>query len=259
MSYAVISDLNRYLENFGTSYYGSRNGPLGTISINGSLIQEDLDSSFAKINSMLDSLDRIPLIPLGTSIKTGLYNPFIIEWNCCDVIYTKLKSRHYAEYQGNLPSWMVEFGSRGLNIFTDIMNNKIILDIETTNKGIGYPEIVAHTGVAQFFSNWDSGYYTASDYKKTFHFKITSVSEGSSFGQAKFKTSFDDGFTYNSDEVYVGTEWINVSNGLSIRWSPVSSGTNAQFATNDEWKVQCIPMNVVSAGYPSRFKQFKVG
>jgi len=259
MSYASISDLNRYLENFATNYYGARDGALGTISINGSLIQSDLESSFAKMNSMLDSLDLVPIVPIGTSVKTGSYNPFLIEWNCCDTIYNKLKSRHYAEFKGELPSWMIEFGSRGLNVFTDIMNGKITLDTQTTEKGIGYPEKIRQSGVAQFYSNWDSGYYTASDYKKVFHFKIISVTAGSSFGQAKFKISHDDGFTYDADEIFVGTEWINIANGLAIRWSPVVSGTNAQFGSADEWKVQCIPMNVVSGGYSSRFKQFRVG
>lgn len=259
MSYASISDLNRYLENFATNYYGSRDGALGTIAINLSLIQSDLNSSFEKINSMLDSLNIVPVIPVGTSLKTGSYNPFLVEWNCCDTIYNKLKSRHYSEFKEDFPSWMVEFGSRGLNIFTDIMNGKITLDMQTTEKGIGYPEKVRQSGVAQFHSNWDSGYYTASDYKKTFHFKITSLANGSSFGQARFRVSSDGGFTWNAQEFITGTNWIPIANGLEIRWSPVVSGTMAQFGSADEWRVTCIPMNVISGGYSSRFKTFKVG
>jgi len=260
MSYVTLSDFERYFENFGTWYYGSRVLITGSIIIATSTWQNDIDASYNKINNILDSYTRIPIVPVGTNPSNGSYHPFLIEWNACDTIYTKLKARHSREFNNELPQWMMDFATRGKAIFDDIVSGKITLDTDTTNTGIGYPQRVTGTlSKAGFYSNWDSGWYRGSDYKKIYHFKITDIAVGTKVGQAKFQLSLDDGYSFEDTKNDTGTDWIDIEFGLKIRWTFPVSVTETQLALNDEWKIECIPQDVRRSGFDTRFKQFARG
>ena len=258
MSYATYLDLDRYLEGFATSYYGTLSQVAGTITIDFNTMQNDIDASYNKINSMLSSIQRIPIVPIGTNPKTGSYHPYLIEWNTMDSIYVKLRSRHAIEYGGALPQWMNDFGTRSMRIFDQIANGEIILDTDTSFHGIGYPIKLAGSGIATMYSNWDSGHYTSSDFQRTFRFKIVSTTNGSQIGQAEFKVSQDDGYSYLTDTWVTATNWCDIQSGLNIRWSP-GLGTTDQLVIGDIWKVVCTPINILSVGRDTVFKTFGRG
>ena len=257
MPYATGEHFDRMLEGFATAYYGTQsdNGT-GTVQINVSQFLSDIQMSYDKINVKLDSIDRIPVTPIGTQ-SNGSHHPYLIEWNVCDTIYTKIRSRHLFEYGDNMPEWIKEFGSRSQMIESMIVSGDIVFETDTTNKGIGYPIRVTGSSIAKFYSNWDSGYYEASDYPREYHFKINDVSGGTNPNQAKFIFSKDSGISYETGTYTTGTDWIDVEKGLKVRWG-YSSGTN-QLALNDEWKITCIPVNTLSTGQSSQFKRFKRG
>jgi hypothetical protein len=256
MAYCDFSDIERHFESFGTGYYGSMNGT--TLFIATTQWQSDIDASYGRMNILLDAVDRIPKVPIGTNLVTGSYHHALKEWNACDTIYTKLRARHSVEYNGNLPEWMLYFGSRSRELFTGIVDGNISLDLDTTNKGIGYPENIIKMGVAKFYSNWDTGYYSQSEYPKVYHFKVT---EGSVVGIAKFQVSYDDGFSYDSDAIDTGTSWIDIEGGLKIRWENAGTllGTQQQLVVNDEYKVSCIPINTRSVNVGVRASTWKRG
>jgi|SRR5882672_6487834 len=259
MSYAAISDTERFFEQFATSYYGSRIQPVGTLYIDITSLQSDLESSYTRMNTYLDAINRIPIVPIGTNIKTGSYHPLLIEWNCCDTIYYKLKARHSQENAGKLPDWMEGFYRRGTQIFQDIANGYITLDTDTTNRGIGYPTIVARTGMATLYSNWDSGFYSGSDFAKQFRIKISDTSAGSNIGQAQFQYSEDDGVSYLAPNYFTGTVWCVIHSGLQIRWA-AGLGTIAQLVVGDTWRIECIPVNMYHIqGNQVRSSTFRIG
>ena len=260
MAYASIGHLNRYFENFGTLYYGDRDNNVGTMEIATADITADLEASFNRLNTMLDSIQRIPIVPVGTNVKTGSYNPFLIEWNCCDTIYEKLKARHIVETQGRLPEWMTYFGSRCNDIFNGIVNEKIPLDTDTTNRGIGYPITITKTGYAALFSNWDSGFYSRSDFPREYRVKIVGTTDGNGIGQAIFQVSEDGSFSFLTGTYTSGTQWLDLNHGLRVRFEHGSvTGSLSQLERLDEWKITCTPINVRNVGYSSSFKEFGRG
>jgi hypothetical protein len=259
MGYAAISDFNRYFENFATIYYGNSANPAGTVEIATSQLQLDIEASFGKLNTILDGFQRIPIVPIGTNIKTGSYHPYLIEANACDTIYTKLYSRHAPEYSDGLPEWMRAFGTRVENILFLISQGNIVLDTDTTNRGIGYPIRVAGTGQATMYTNWDSGFYSASDYPKELRFKIIdTTTTGSNVGQAGYQISYDAGVSWEDGTRTTGTEWQSIVDGVKVRWAP-GLGTIDQHIVNDQWKVNCIPMNIQHVSTPSFYRTFGRG
>ena len=258
MAYATFADFERYLEKFGTRYYGVFDEPTGVVVIGTTAWQADVDAAFDRVNNMLDSISRIPIIPVGTSVRTGNYNPYLVEWNTVDAIYHKLVARHVTEFGLNgLPQWIQDFGSRSIQIYDNLLNEKIILDTDTSFRGIGYPIRGSVAGNGTFFSNWDSGYYRASDFPKTYRFKISATTEGNAIGQAKYQTSEDDGYSWLPDETPTGTSWIDVADGLTIRWQPY--GTGNQCNLGDWWKITCKPVSIRATGQPSKVKTFPRG
>lgn len=261
MSYAAFADFEKYVESYGTNYYGTFSELAGTITINTSKWQDDIDFSYNNINTILDSIGKIPLIPVGTQPRTGSYHPALIELNVCDAIYRKFNSRHIQEMNGKLPDWMTWFGTRCMQIFDDIETEKISFSTDTIRTGIGIPVKIRTSGYATLHNNWDFGFYSASDYPKTFHIKITGTIDGNGFGQTKFKWSEDSGVTFLAvTEQTVGSLWINIANGLQVRWQAGSAiGTNNQFEYNDEWKIECVPTQVRTSGFRSTFNRFGRG
>lgn len=264
MSYASIPELNRYLEDFATNYYGSLSGTanMGTfVGIATNVLQDDLDASYNKINTYLNSVGHIPLVPIGTSIKTGSYHPYLIEWNCVDTIYTKLTSRHAEEYRDGYPIWMMSFYGRGTSIFQSIVDRKITLDTDTPNRGIGIAQIVSKTGYGSLYTNWDSGYYTRSDFARTYRVKIVGTTDGNEIGQAKYIVSDDDGYSFWSGTFLTGTQWdCSLSSGIEIRFAPgTKTGTKNQLEIGDQWKFDCIPVNTFNSGGEAKFTQFRRG
>lgn len=263
MAYAQITDLNRFLENFGTNYYGSKENVLGTLTIDTTTLQQDIDSAFDRINTMIDSIGRVPIVPIGTNVNTGSYHPYLIEWNCNETIFTRLKARHSTEYKDDLPKWMMSFKEKCDKILDDIVNGRIALDTDTTSRGIGYP-ITYGTftrGYAKLFSNWDIGYYTSSDFPKTYNIRITGTDEGNTIGSAEYSISKDGGFNYESGTHKTGTSWQHIEYGLQIRWGYGSvTGTLNQLELSQEWQITCIPVdNKKVVGNSSVFKRFGRG
>jgi hypothetical protein len=259
MSYCEQSDFNRYFENFDIGYYGTQYNGSVAVSIATALFQADIDASYNRINVLLDSIDRIPIVPIGTSIKTGSYNPALVEMNVVDTISMKLRARHSVEYAGNLPTWMRYFGSRTGEIFLQIAEGHIALDIDTTNKGIGYPVVIQKSGKANFYTNWDSGFYSQSDFPKTYRIKVSGSS--GTIGVDKFKISYDDGYTWNSAEVLTDTGWIDIECGFKIRWENYGSlvGSQTQLALDDEYQITCIPTNTKSVNTGCQVREFRRG
>ncbi len=260
MAYANFTDCEKFLEGFGTNYFGTYNETLGSLQINTIGWQDAINSSFNNVNTILDSFQKIPIIPVGTQPRTGSYHSALVELNVCDMIFNKLKARHIQEFGGKLPDWMMYFGSRCSQIFDDIVNDKITFSTDTVRTGIGIPVKVTTNGFATFFSNWDFGFYSASDYPKTFRFKVTGTSDGNGLGQAKFRISEDDGISYQTNDNIVGSSWICIKNGLEIRWQAgTTTGTQVQFELNDEWKVDCTPTQIRTSSYKSTFSRFGRG
>jgi len=260
MSYGAIIDFDRYFEGFATLYYGNNENLAGTVVIDTAKITDDLLTSFNKMNIMISSVGRIPLVPIGTNPKTGSYNPFLIEWNCSDTIFTKLKARHSIEYNGALPEWMMSFATRCNNILNDIQFNRIVLDTDRSRRGIGYPVPITKTGFATFYTNWDSGYYTRSDFPRSYRVKITGTSVGNSIGQAVYKISEDDGYSFDANEIVTGTQWNVFGYGLWWRWEAGTlTGTQKQLELNDEYQISCIPENIRSINSQASFRRFGRG
>ncbi len=208
----------------------------------------------------MDAIGRIPIVPVGTNPKTGSYHPALIEWNCLDTIELKLKARHASEFRDKFPDWMDYYGSRRNAIFTDIVSGRIVLDTDTTTRGIGYPVPVTKLGFATLYTNWNFGFYRATDYPKIFHVRINGTADGNDIGEAEFEISEDDGYSYLATTCDTGTNWIDMENGLWIRWSPGTlTGTRRQLEYHDEWKITCIPSNIRTVGYQSTFKTFGRG
>jgi hypothetical protein len=259
MSYCDQSDPNRFFEGFDVGYYGTYSNGGTVMTIATTLLQADIDASYSRMNVLLDAVDRIPVIPIGTSTKTGSYNPALVEWNALDTIFTRLRARHSSEFNGNLPQWMRDYGSRCAEIYGQIVDGHIPLDTDTTNKGIGYPVAITKVGKANFYTNWDTGFYSQSDFPKTYRFKITGSS--GTIGEDKFKISYDDGYTYDSAEILTDTGWIDIEYGLKIRWENYGtlSGTQTQLVLNDEYQVYCVPTNTKSVNAGAQVREFKRG
>lgn len=258
MPYATPEHFERFFEGFGTAYYGtqSQNGT-GTLEINLPQFQADIASSYANINIKLDGISRIPVVPVGTQ-SNGSFNQYLIDWNVYDVIYTKLRARHLFQFGDNLPEWIRDFGTRSDGIEKMIRDGAVTFEADTTTKGIGYPIRVYGTSIAKFYSNWDTGYYDASDYPKQYHFKITGTTDGTNPGFAKFQYSKDSGNSYLTTELTTGTDWQSIEHGLEIRWA-LTAGTLPQLQINDEWKVTCTPVNIRSISGDSQYKTFGRG
>lgn len=262
MPYGTYLHFDQYLEGFATAYYGTKNELVGTVTIDFTSMELDLSMSYNKLNSQLEGITRIPIIPIGTNSRNGSYNPYLIEWNICDTIFNKLRSRHFTEYQGKLPEWMLDFGKRCDDILDEIYSGKIVLETDTTNKGIGISQKVRTLGFATMFSNWDSGYYSGSDFEKTFHIKITGTTAGTGFDQAEFSVSDNDGYSYSTDKTKVSAGWVSIQSGFCVRWSPPTgtlTGTQNLFEYNDEWKVVCTPQNTRAISRKSISRRFGRG
>lgn len=260
MGYAQIVDLNRYFENFATMYYGVEVGRSVGIDVSGtSEIMTDLGHSYDKINSMLESVGRVPIVPIGT-MKNGKHHPHLVEWNCSDMIYTKLKSRHSYEFNGELPGWMTQFATRCKEIFGDIASERITFDFDNTKSGIGYPTEVIRVGRAQLVTNWDSGFYFGSDYQRNFRIKIDGTGASNSISDSTFKVSNDDGYSWTTLAEKTGTDWVGIQTGFSVRWAYGStSGSQVQLNIGDEWRITCTPASINKVSSNARFKTFSRG
>ena len=257
MNYCAGEHFERILEGFATLYYGTQAGGTGTIEIATSVFESDINSSFNRINNVLDGFDRVQVVPIGTE-SNGSYNQALVDWNVLDTIYTKLVARHWIQLQGNMPDWMSEFGSRARKIECDIKDGYITFEVDTTQKGIGYPIRVAGTGASPFYSNWDTGYYEGSDFEKTFHFRINSVTDGTTPNKAQFIVSDNGGYSWWDGTYTTGTDWASVKDGLQVRWG-YTTGTNPMLVVGDEWKINCVPVNKISQGQSSGYKTFRRG
>jgi hypothetical protein len=153
---------------------------------------------------------------------------------------------------------MAGFYGRGTSIFNDFMTGNIVFSTDTPTRGIGISQIVTHNGLCSMMTNWDLGYYTANDFAKTFHVKITGTRDGNAIGQARFSVSDDDGVSYWTSDYVTGTTWISIISGIQIRFQPLV-GTGNQCEYGDEWKFDCIPVNEYAAGGDLTFQTFKRG
>jgi len=256
-SYCSGEHFERFVEGFATLYYGSQEGGTGAIQIATTQLLSDISSSYNKINNVLDGFDRVQVVPIGTE-SNGSYNQALIDWNALDVIYTKLVSRHWIQFQGNLPDWIAEFGSQAKRIEEQVREGYITFETDTTRKGIGYPIKLSGTPASRFFSNWDIGYYTGSDYEKEFHFKIIDTSEGTTPNTAKFVVSDNGGYSWWSGTFVAGTAWTSIVNGLAVRWE-YAVGTLPMLTVGDSWRITCVPTNKLSQGQSSSYKTFGLG
>ena len=260
-SYATFADVERFFEGFATHYYGHKDNLAGTLQIYTGSLADDLSFSFNKINIELSSVGRVPIIPVGTNVKLGQYHPHLVEWNAVDTIFNKLKSRHAVEFRDGLPEWMMSFATRANQIINDIVLGRVSLDTDTTTYGIGYPVEISRVGRGTFYTNWDSGFYWKSDYPKVFRLKIFATTSGNEIGEAEFKSSDNDGYSWSETLSLTGTTWIHLEGGLDVRWEPAGTlyGTQAQVEYGDEYQIKCIPANVKVINRHSNFRRIKRG
>lgn len=257
--YATFADCQRYLEDFGTNYYGSSIGSMGSIYIDTTSWNADLLSSYDKINTLLSGITRIPIVPVGTQPKTGSHHPYLVEWHAVDTIYTKLKSRHSQEFQNKLPEWITDFYARGTAIYDAIAQGHVIFDTDTTTRGIGYPVkvAVATSSTATLFSNWDSGFYDASDFVKTYQIKISGTTDGNTIGSSTFQVSDNNGYTWNTEQIPTSLDWTEIAHGFSVRWG--ANGTNGTHQYGDTWSITCTPTNTRNTGKGAKYREIGLG
>lgn len=259
-SYATFADCERYLESFGTNYYGTSIN--GTISIDTTSWANDLEAAYDSINVQLSTIERVPIIPVGTSVSTGRFHPHLIEWNAVLAIYRKVYSRHAYEFRGNVPEWVSIFGSRAAQVFEDIAYGKVSLFTDVTWKGIGYPVPVTRVGRGTFYSNWNTGFYQYSANSKTYRFRVIGTTNGNLPGQAEFVVSHDDGYSWETGTRTTGTAWIDIEYGLAVRWENTGTlygGTQYQINRLDEYQITCVPPSMNAPRSRVEAKTFRRG
>lgn len=246
-TYTSTQDLDTLLEGFVSRYYGSYIDGSEDITI-GTQYSVDLANSFQQTNEWLSGVNHIKVIPIATQSDGNYpFNVRMLQGNL--MIYHRLLGAHYGEFSEGIPGWVRVYLSRANDIYTDIKSQRVVFtdDITQGESGIGQGTFVSRTGVANLYTNWETGFYRAADFAKTYSIQIDGTTDGNNIGQSTFKWSKDGGISFVGTNVDTGTTWIELEAGLSVRWEPI--GTGVQTSLGDRFDVRCIPANVgVKAG-----------
>jgi len=233
--YADYDDMQRI---FPTIVDFFLSAPQGTIDARTYLI-----AATNRINQFLQSLPFIETIPLATT-SSGDYDQNIKDL-CC---YLAIHERVWGKLMQQLPEkplWIADFYERGTGMMRDIVDGNLILEIGigAAEKGIGEPAKGAtNSGQALFFTNFD-GYFgrlTDASHKRSWILQIDATTSGNNIGQATYKWSMDNGFTWEEETITTGTDWDNLAYNVHIRFQH-GTGTANQLNFGDRWTWTTVP------------------
>lgn len=257
-TYISIPDLDSVLDGFVAKYYGTFLDGGEDLTI-GSQFYVDSNLSFTQANEWLAGIAHIKQLPMGTQPNSGNY-PFSVRMLQANLmVYTRLKSRHYGEFNDGVPGWITIFKTRAQDIYSDIKGQNVVFDEDVTQgeQGIGMGSFTSKTGLANWFTNWETGVYTGDDFPRTFVFKIDGTTVGNGIGESTFKWSNDNGVTWSSETQDTDTDWIPIQSGLFVRFEQV--GTGSQLGYGDTFIVKCVPLNIPVKSGNVRYITWKRG
>lgn len=258
-TYISSADLDTLLDGFTARYYGTNlDGDEEVTTITQFYV--DANQSFDETNEMLSGINSIKQLPFGT--QSGGNYPYHVRMLQANLmIYARLKARHFGEFNDGIPGWINTYRAQADKILADIRGQNVVFDqdVTTGESGIGVGSWVSHSGAANLYSNWETGFYRGDDYPRVFVVEIDGTTSGSNIGQSTFKWSNDGGFTFLTEntELSTATSWTELESGLKVRWEPV--GTNAQCVYGDRFTIRCTPMNIPQKGGNIRFVTFRRG
>lgn len=244
-TYCGQQDLDSLLEGFTNKYYGTfLNDDPDSFAI-GTQFYADLGFSFDETNEWLSAISSIKQIPIGTMPTSGLFPLHVRMLQANLTIYARLKSKHYGEFVNGIPSWISTYITRAREILSDIKNQNVVFetDIYQGESGIGVGSFTAKAGLANWYTNWETGVYQGSDFSRNYVIQIDGTTAGQQIGTATFKYSNDNGVTWATMGVPTNTNWTDVENGLWMRWEAVGTST-AQLSIGDSFSVRCVPINI---------------
>lgn len=258
-TYIGIADLDFVLDGFVSKYYGTfldddtENFAIGT------QFYLDLHSSFDQTNEILFSIPSIKQVPVGTQ-SGGNFPHHVRMLQANLMVWGRLRNKHYAEFTDNYPGWINAFKNTADSMIVSLRKQHAIFLDDTSygESGIGIGSFTAKTGLANWYTNWETGFYEASDYPKNYIVQIDGTSEGNSVGDSTYKWSKNGGFTWEDEGIDTGTSWQELESGLAVRWETVGTGT-LQLAIGDRFEVRCVPQNVPQKGGGIKFTTFKRG
>jgi hypothetical protein len=241
-TYISGQDLDTALEGFITKYYGSNIDGAEEITI-GTQYGVDMGNSYSQTNEWLSGVNHIKTIPFGTQ-SDGNYPYHVRMLQANLMIYNRLKSAHYGEFDAGIPGWINTYLTRANEILSDIREQKAVFADDTTQgeSGIGIGTYVTHSGAANWYTNWETGFYWASDFAKTYSIVIDGTTGGNSIGDSTYKWSKNGGVSFEETGQTTATTWTEVEAGLFIRWEP--NGTSNQLEYGDRFDVRCVPSNI---------------
>lgn len=256
-TYCSSTDLNSLLDNFVARYYGTYldNGEDLTI---GTQYNDDLQISFEQTNEMLSGIGHIKQLPIGTQ-SGGNYPHAVRMLQANLMIYNRLKGRHFGEFNEGIPGWVNVYNNRAQDTLSDIKGQNVVFDEDYTQgeQGIGIGSWITKTGTVNLFTNWETGHYDGDDFPRVYVIEIDGTALGTLPGDATFKWSNDNGYSWEAEGVSTDTDWVWIENGLMVRWAPV--GTVAECLIGDRFDVPCVPQNIAVKSGNVRFVTFKRG
>lgn len=250
-TYCGTADLNRLLESFISDYYGTTGyASTGTV-------WDDMQACYNRVNERLDGMGRFTS-PIGTQTD-GRYPQQLIDWQGCLVIYEKIASRHLSEFE-RVPEWVQDYNIRATAIEELLEQGAVLFkdELAISEVGISAPSIVATTGFATLYNNYDDPRYPylGDDVLRTYRVVIDGTGAGNAIGQATFKWSMDNGVSWESSNQTSGTEFKELNNNVWISWQPARglTGTQRQLEINDQWSFTCRPLSKKTYGGGNTFQ-----
>lgn len=257
-TYCSIQDLDSLLEGFVSRYYGSHIDDADDITI-GTQFSADQTLSFSQANEWLSGITHIKSLPIATQSDGNYpYHVRMLQGNL--MIYTRLKNKHYGEFNDGTPGWINVFLSRAKDIYSDIRQQNVVFDEDITQgeSGIHFGTFVTKTGTANWYNNWENGVYKGSDYPRVYSIVIDGTTDGNVIGSATFKWSRDGGISFAAIQQTTGTQWIDLEDGIKFRWGAVGT-TASQLGYGDRYDFKVVPLNVPVKGGGVRYVTFKRG
>lgn len=256
-TYVSTQDLDTLLENFVSKYYGSYIDGADDVTI-GTQYSVDLSNSYQQANEWLSGVNSIKTVPIGTQSDGNYpFNVRMLQGNL--MIYHRLLGAHYGEFSDGIPGWIRVYLNRANDIYSDIKNMRVVFadDITQGESGIGQGTFVSRSGMANWYTNWETGYYRASDFAKTYSVRIDGTLSGNSIGQSTFKWSKDGGASFIGTSIVTATTWTELEEGLKIRFEPIGTGNQLEFG--DRFDIRCVPMNIQAKSGQVRNVYFRRG
>ena len=262
--YATNSDLERLFTNFTLQYYGTYIDDDPELATFNSDSQAKLDRDLDVVSSYIDS--KLSALGYNTPLRTvdgTRYDYFVTDWCAYLTIHRRLIAYTAVNEGLEFPEWIDYFKQQADSIYEAIANGDIALDADISLKesGIGYVEVVSGSNNAFFENNRAyGGVYSNNDLTATFYIEIDGTNAGNEIGKATFKWSVDGGYSFEYTKNQTGTSWIELRDGVKVRWIPNTNATT-QLNLGDSWKFVAVPLqvNVKTGGNYAKPKYFGRG